>query len=119
MIYSEKTPFYREDDNEFLGFLVKDSTGWQAQTIFGHPIARAESRHATEAVLLERGLGFLMGVWQYFDTDDQDWFPCILKEVFEKRVTVIRTNAMGYQDPDDYKLVIINEPTESTLVKVS
>jgi len=115
----EKTPLYRSDDKELLGYIVNDGAGWQAQTIFGYTIERTLTRRAAENTLRERGLSFLMGVWQYYDTDDKDWFPCILKEAHETRVTVIRTNVMGYQDPDDYKFVVIQKPTETRLIKSS
>jgi hypothetical protein len=67
----------------------------------------------------ERGLSFLMGVWQYLDKDDRDWHACIIKEANPTRVIVIRTNVMGYQDPDDYKLVTLHKPTDETLIKMS
>lgn len=114
---TQKIPFYREDDNELLGFIVQDAIGWQAQTIFGYTISRTNSRQDAEKILHADGLSFLMGVWQYFDKDDQTWHPCVLKEVYERQVTVIRTNVMGYQDPDDYKLVVIDNPDENTLIK--
>ena len=115
-----KIAYYREDDDhdhEFLGYLVQDTSGWQAQTIFGYTIARTETREDAEAILNEQGLTYLMGIWQYFDKDEQEWFPCVVKEAYEHRVTVIRTNAMGYQDPDDYKFVTIQKPTENVLIK--
>ena len=113
----QKIPIHREDDGELLGFAVQDGVSWQAQTLFGYPIARADSREAAEAILQEKGLIFLMGVWQYLDKDDENWHPCILKEAYEHQVTVIRTTVMGYQDPDDYKIVTIDDPTETNLVK--
>tara|TARA_Y100001936_G_C15990953_1_gene622274 strand:+ start:180 stop:527 length:348 start_codon:yes stop_codon:yes gene_type:complete len=114
-----KTPVHHEETDELLGYIVKDTTGWQAQTIFGITIARTEDQAAAEATLRERGLSYLTGVWQYLDKDDKDWHPCVLKEVYEKRVIVMRTNEMGYEDPDDYKRVIIEHPTEEVLVKAS
>jgi hypothetical protein len=114
-----KIALHRDEDNEFLGYVVEDGTSWQAQTIFGYTIARTQSRTDAEAVLYDRGLGFLMGTWQYYDKEDGDWFPCVIKEASELRVTVIRTNMMGYQDPDDYKLVVIEHPNENNLIKGS
>ena len=119
MTSQQKTPLHRTDDNEFLGFIVQDAAGWQAQTIFGYTIERTTSKAAAEKILRERGLTFLMGTWQYYDTDDKDWFPCVIKEAHELRVTVIRTNALGYQDPDDYKMVSISKPSETRLIKSS
>lgn len=117
MINPNRTPLYRKDDKELLGFIVHDETGWQAQTIFGYTIDRTTTEKDAKRILREQGLSSLTGVWHYYDRDDHDWFPCILKEAHERSVTVIRTNAMGYQDPDDYKLVTIKDPSEHTLVK--
>lgn len=113
----QKYPINREDDGELLGFVDQDSASWRALTIFGYPIARFSTRQEAEATLHERGLSFLSGMWQYFDTDDQDWHPCIIKEAYEHQVRVIRTNMFGYQDPDDYKSVIIKDPNETNFVK--
>ncbi len=119
MTHDSKTALYRPDDNEFLGYVVEDSTGWQAQTIFGYLVERTLTRQEAEAVLRERGLTFLKGIWQYYDKDDGDWFPCVIKDANKHRVTVIRTNRMGSQNPDDYKLVVLNDPTENVLIKSS
>jgi hypothetical protein len=112
-----KTPLYREDDKEFLGFITEENGSWVAQTIFGYPIARVATQKEAEATVREKGLGFLMGVWQYFDKDDQEWFPCVIQEASEHRVTVVRTNEMGYQDAETYKLVMLKEPKENILIK--
>lgn len=114
---TQKIPIHRQDDRELLGFVVDSGVGWEAQTIFGSLIERTTDKVFAERIVREQGLGYLMGVWQYFDKEDQQWFPCILKEANEHQVTVIRTNSMGYQDPDDYKLVTIENPTETNLIK--
>lgn len=113
----EKVPIIREDDDEVLGFVGQDGTSWTAQTVFGYVFARANNRAAVERIVRAEGLSILRGLWQYFDRDDRTWFPCILKEAYEGKVTVIRTNAMGYQDPDDFKIVTLTNPTETDLVK--
>jgi uncharacterized membrane protein len=113
----QKLPVIREDDNELLGFVLQDSAGWQAQTIFGYGIDRAFDKDAAEAIVREKGLNYLTGVWQYFDLDEQTWYPCVLKEVYEHQVTVIRTNFMGHQDSDEYKVLTIKNPSETTLAK--
>lgn len=113
----QKVRVTREDDGELLGFVVHDGTSWEAQTIFGYVIERTTDRATAERIVREQGLGYLMGVWQYFDRDDQQWHSCILKEAYEHRVTVIRTTPMGYQDPDDYKIVAIDNPTDTNLIK--
>lgn len=112
-----KKPIIREDDGELLGFTEKGSAGWTAQTIFGYVFARSDNETAVEEAVRSQGLLVLQGLWQYFDKKDHAWHPCILKEVFETRVVVIRTNEMGYQDPDTYKLVTITAPNETNLIK--
>lgn len=117
MIRNDRTAYFRKDDKELLGFIAEENNSWVAETIFGHTIERTTSKTAAENVLRERGLSFLMGVWQYYDTDEHDWFSCVLKEANEHQVTVIRTTVMGHQDPDVYKLVTIKNPTDNNLVK--
>lgn len=117
MTQMTRTPLHREEDDEFLGFVAQDVTGWQAQTIFGYPIARVETKQDAESTLREKGLSYLTGVWHYFDTDDRAWFPCVIIEAYENRVAVDRTNELGYLDPDDRKRVVIEYPSEDNLVK--
>lgn len=112
------TPIYRDDDNELLGYVSEAVTGWVALTIFGYTIERTTDEVTAEHVVREQGLLYLMGVWQYYDKDDREWFPCVLKEVQERQVTVLRTNSMGYQDPDNFKLVVLRHPTDQNLVKL-
>ncbi|MDB5176964.1 MAG: hypothetical protein JWN75_632 [Candidatus Saccharibacteria bacterium] len=119
MIKNSKSPFYDEDTNEFLGFIVSDGTNWQVQTIFGYLIARTNTRIEAERTLYQEGSTYLKGIWQYYDKDDKDWFPCVIKKAFEHQVIVNRTNTLGFQDEDNSKQVIIEDPTDSDLVKSS
>lgn len=112
-----KIPIIRESDGEILGYVEQDELGWTAQTMFGYVFARDDNKQSVMDVVRSQGLNVLQGVWQYYDKEDKAWYPCILKEAYERRVIVIRTNEMGYQDPDDYKQVTIIDPSETTLVK--
>jgi len=112
-----RTPLYGEEDHELLGFIAKESSSWIAETIFGYGIERTTTKKSAEAVLRDRGLTYTTGVWQYFDKDEHDWFPCIITKAGEQRVTVLRTNTMGVQDPDLFKVVTLLHPTENTLIK--
>lgn len=114
-----KTPIYNEDTHELHGYLVQDITGWQAQTVFGYTIERTASQQDAERVLRERGLSYTKGVWNYLDPDEREWFPCVISEAQEQRVTVIRTNELGYQEPELYKMVMLKLPSEDVLVKIS
>lgn len=112
-----KIPIIRQDDGELLGYIQQETSGWSAQTIFGYTFARDHSKEAVEEAVRSQGLNILQGVWQYYDKQDKAWFPCVIKEVFPHRVIVIRTNEMGYQTPDDYKLVVISNPKETDIVQ--
>lgn len=119
MVLLVNTLFYREDDGELLGRIARDKTSWLVQTIFGYTIARTDSREEAERILLERGLSSLLGTWQYLDPDEKEWFPCIIQEAYEKKVVIARTNEYGIQDPDTYKHVILLNPSEDNLMKLS
>lgn len=119
MPHKEKEPFFREDDNELLGFIAHDGTSYQALTIFGAQISRGATRRDAENTLKESGLTYLMGIWQYYDKEDKDWFPCVIKQAYEHKVIVNRTNELGFQDPDNYKQVLLEDPTENELMKAS
>lgn len=112
-----KRAIHHKDTHELLGYAVQANGTWQAQTVFGYTIARTESQQQAEEILHERGLSFLLGVWRYYDKQTDDWYPCILQEVSDLQVTVVRTTEMGYQDPETYKRVILQKPDESMLIK--
>jgi hypothetical protein len=112
-----RIPIIREDDAELLGYIEQTSAGWTAQTLFGYVFARSDARQAVDEAVRSQGLLILQGVWRYYDKNDKAGYPCILKEVFERKVVVIRTNDMGYQDSEISKRVTIVNPTETTLVK--
>lgn len=116
---TQKIPINREDDGELLGFIAQGTAGWEAQTIFGYLIAHTSDKEAADQVVRTQGLYYLTGLWQYFDKDDKAWHPCIIKEAFENKVIVIRTNDLGYQDPDNYKIITIKNPSDTNLVKSS
>lgn len=119
MANTKNIPIIREDDDELLGYVVQDATSWQAQTFFHYTLSRTTTKEEAESILRNSGLSYLMGTWRYFDKDEKDWFPCVIREAYEKKVIVIRTNEYGIQDPDDYKYVILEHPDENTLIKSS
>lgn len=112
-------PIYDEDEKDILGYLIKDLGTWKAQTVFGYTIGRTETKDEALAIIKARGGNYLKGVWQYYDKDDHDWFPCVITKASEALVTVARTNVMGYQEPDIYKLVTLKQPDENILIKNS
>ena len=117
MVSARKTRVRDIDSGESLGFVVHDGASWQAQTIFGYEISRVTTKKEAEAVLQSEGSDYPKGVWQYYDKSDDAWYPCILREIYENRVVVIRTNVLGYEESALYRRVIIDHPTEVTLVK--
>lgn len=112
-----KVPIIRQDDGELLGYVEQETSGWSAQTVFGYIFARSVTQQEAEETVRAQGLMILQGLWQYYDRQDKAWFPCVLKEVFPSRVIVIRTNELGYQTPEDYKLVTISNPDETNIIK--
>lgn len=119
MVQVEKEFFYDEDSGRILGIIAKDSTSWLAQTIFGYTIERTASRADAERVLFERGLSSLRGVWQYLDPDEKEWFPCVIQEASEKKVVAVRTDESGLQTPENYKRVVLMNPTDEVLMRMS
>ena len=77
---TSKNPFYSNDDDTLLGFIVNDGSGWQALTVFGYLIAHADSQKQAELMLQDLGPNYLKGVWQYYDKEDQDWYYCVIKK---------------------------------------
>jgi len=112
-----RTPIIREDDGVLLGYIDRAGVHWQAETYFGYVFARSDSQAAAEEAVRSQGLAVMQGLWRYYDKKDQQWYPCVIKEMFEHKVIVIRTNDMGYQDPDTAKRVTILNPSETNLVK--
>ena len=112
-----KTPVIHEDTGEILGYVDKAQAGWRAMTAFGFTIARTESADEAESVVRTEGQKILQGTWRYYDETERDWFPCIIKEVYENRVVVVRTNELGFQDAEHYKRVVIKDPSEEKLLK--
>lgn len=112
-------PIFDKDEKEILGYLAKDSISWKAQTIFGYIIARTETKQEATTLIHKQGLNYLKGVWQYYDKDDYDWYPCVIQSASETLVSVARTNAMGYQEPETYKVVLLKNPDENMLIKNS
>jgi hypothetical protein len=114
---TKKIPIIREDDGELLGYIAKESSGYTAQTIFGFILARTEDKASAEMIVRNEGLLVLKGMWRYYDESERDWYACILSEVFENKVIVIRTNELGYQDPAWHKVVTLKSPDDTMLQK--
>ena len=114
---TSRIPIIHQDTGDLLGYVSAAQTGWLATTIFGYTIARTSTEQEAEKVVRSEGQRFLQGQWRYFDSDEYDWYPCVIKEAYESRVTVIRTNELGYQDAKHYKLFVVQSPSEETLMK--
>lgn len=119
MATHEKTPIYHEETDDILGYVTHDGVSFLATTIFGYVISRTSTAQEAESILRDQGATYLEGVWQYYDKSDRDWFPCVIYKAYEQKVIVNRTTELGYVDPEVYKQVIIENPTENTLVKAS
>lgn len=112
-------PVYHHDSEELIGYIVDKGNSFEVLTFFEYKIGLAASHQDAERMLRGSGLSYLMGVWQYYDKEEQDWFPCVIKEAFPQKVIVNRTNSFGYSDPDVFKQVIIEHPSEENLIKSS
>lgn len=110
------TPVHRSTDNELVGFIQQTPQGWDAATIFKLPFAHAQAEDQARSLVLNKGLEVLTGTWHYYDQDDKDWCPCVLKEATEDQVTVVRTDMFGYQDGSS-KQVVLHHPTAADLKK--
>ena len=107
---------FRPDDNEHLGFVLSVGGAWQAQTIFGYDIATLATRDDAVREVMKNGLQILTKIWQYYDSSDGEWYPCLLKEVRTDKVVVIRVNQLGYQDSEISILYSITRPDATSLV---
>jgi hypothetical protein len=115
--HSLAEPIHRQDDGELLGFVTNTKNAWSARTIFGYEFAVTESRDDAIRQVKEKGLSFLMGVWQFYDKHSKEWRPCIIKEARPDQVTIIRTNMFGLEDPDERGMQTISNPTSMWLRK--
>lgn len=109
-------PVVDEDSGEKLGYICREHAAWKAMTVFGYVLARTTTQGAAESIIRTECKAALGGMWRYQDSD-HEWYACILKEVFENRVVIIRTNERGIQESSNYKLVTIREPNETNFVK--
>lgn len=114
---TERIPILRGDDGELIGYVSQEASSWAAMTTFGYVMARAESEEAAASVVKTEGPRYIDGVWRYYDKSDKDWFSCTIKEAYEHKVVVRRTNDLGYEDPATYRLVTLQDPDESSLQK--
>lgn len=85
--------------------------------MFGYVIDRTINQVAAEHIVRESGSEILKGTWRYYDENEHDWFPCVLKEIYENRVVVIRTNELGFQEQESYKLATLKDPDDTKLQK--
>lgn len=113
---SSDIPILHENDGEILGYIRGSEDSWTARTVFGYVFARVASRQSAEAIVRDQGRLVIKGMWQYLDADHR-WYPCIIKEAYENRVIVIRTNELGFEEHSTYKLVTIKDPSETNLQK--
>jgi hypothetical protein len=117
MSFIESYRLHHEDSGELLGIVARDSTGWLTQTVFGYTIARTDDQTSAEKLLASEGARYLQGVWQYLDPDEREWFPCVIIKAHETQVVVNRTNELGFQEPASFKQVVLENPSETNLIK--
>lgn len=74
------------EDGELVGFLSQESGGWQARTIFGHPLGDPGDRGEGESHLHGLGLSYLAEKWEVHD--GQQWITASLVEASPSEVVV-------------------------------
>jgi hypothetical protein len=104
------------ESSEILGYVLKESSGWSARTIFGYVLFRAVSEEDARRAVIDKAAGLLAGMWLYFDEADNDWHPCVIKEMYEDRVVVLRTTELGFHSQQTYKIISLHNPDETKLI---
>ena len=107
-------PVYRKEDNELLGYLlpVAQSDLWLPATVFSYPLGKACSERDAVSLLEDIGLGSLLDRWEFFDSDQEDWFSCTIVEADPDKIK-ITVSDFGY--PDIYQTRTITKPDHTTV----
>ena len=87
-----RTPVYRQDDHELLGFVQHHLHEWHAYTVFGSHIATCSDETAAYAYLLANGLTILNQHWHYYEAQTQTWHVVLIQEASPTHVHLI----LGY-----------------------
>jgi hypothetical protein len=109
-------PVLHQDSGEIIGYVRQDKSGWSGSTVFKYVLGRADTMEDAMRIVTEHAYRSGTATWQYFDTDDNAWHSCIMKEVYEDRVVVLRTNDMGYHSHALYKIITIENPDDTKLI---
>ena len=86
----------RREDGELIGFVTETGAGWQALTVFGHPIDVADDRGGAEARLHAVGMSYLAERWEL--CEGRDWISVQLVEASPSEVTVQLVDFFGHPD---------------------
>ncbi len=107
-------PIHREEDNELLGYILHDNDIWLPLTIFGYALESCVSEADAIRVISNKGLESLMDTWQYFDTDQEDWYNCTIIEAKKNEIAVRITD---YGHPDAHQTIVISNPSDDNFRK--
>lgn len=87
-----RTPVYRQDDHELLGFVQQHQHEWHACAVFGSIIATFTDETAAHAYLHLHGLAILNQHWHYYEAHTRTWHVVLIQEASPTHVHII----LGY-----------------------
>lgn len=87
-----RTPVYRQDDHELLGFVQHSQHEWNAYTVFGSYIATFTDENAARAYLQAHGLAILNQHWHYYAAQTHTWHVVLIQEASPTHVHLM----LGY-----------------------
>jgi hypothetical protein len=90
-------PHRRPDDQELVGYTVREAAGTVPLSLLGHPLATPREPAAAIAVLESRGLACLAEAWWLRAGDDE--VEVRILEAFPDRVRVVEA-PFGFYGPD-------------------
>ena len=109
MIPSHWVPHRRPDDQELVGYTVRDAAGAVPLSLLGHPLATPQEPAAAIALLEARGLACLAESWWLRTGDDE--VEVRILEVFPDRVRVVEA-PYGFYGPDSRRHSLRTPSTE-------
>lgn len=107
-------PVYRKEDNELLGCILPVPTVdmWVPATLFSYPLGEATTKGDAIRLLENIGLDSLLDPWEFFDSEQDDWYTCTIVEANPDKV-VITISDFGH--PAVYATRSIAKPNQQTI----
>ncbi len=96
---------YREEDDEFIGFVEGKGQIWSCLTIFGYKYNEFDTFKKAKSHVISTGLSILLGRWQYYDSELKLWNDCFIQEAATDAVYVIPINGAYYSEENNPKIL--------------